>query len=254
MRKKTIVIFFSLLIGAATVNAQQIERFVPTVLVEFYSSEGCSSCPQADIFATQIRNIADSNKLQVYTLDYHVDLWNQSGWVDPFSDSNYTARQEMMALANDQRAMFTPMVFVNGKGALPAGAKNEVGKLIESFTKNPASHYLLINASWTLETQTMMFNYDVKGKTDSLDICIALAQKKVESNPTSGENKGVKLTHHNVVSQFVSSSDVTDAGSIPMVILNQNIDLRNCVAVGFLQHKRTKQILATQVLDFNNRQ
>lgn len=250
--KKLIVVFLSILIGAATLKAQQQERFVPTVLVEFYTSEGCSSCPQADVFATQIRNIADSNNLQVYTLDYHVDLWNQSGWIDPFSDSNYTSRQEMMALANEQRAMFTPMVFVNGKGALPAGAKNEVGKLIESFTKNPSSHYLLISATWTLETKTMLFNYDIKGKTDSLDICIALAQKEVESTPTSGENKNIRLTHHNVVRQFVSSNRLTaPIGSIPMLISNNDIDLRNCVAVCFLQHKRTKQIMATQVLDFS---
>jgi hypothetical protein len=169
------------------IKAQQFNRFVSTVLVEFYTSEGCSSCPQADVFAMQIRAIADSSKLQVHTIDYHVDLWNQSGWVEPFSDSLYTKRQEMMALANNQRAMYTPMVFVNGKGGLPAGAKNEVGKLIENFTRRPAAHYLLMSASWSPESKTMLFNYELNGKPDSLDIYFVLVQKEATSIPNAGE-------------------------------------------------------------------
>lgn len=253
MYKKALllVIFYVVVFG---VKAQQTDKYIPTVLVEFYTSEGCSSCPQADAFATQIRAIADSSKMQVYTLDYHVDLWNQSGWVDPFSDSLYTFRQEMMAQANNQRAMFTPMVFVNGKGALPAGAKNDVGKLIENFTRKPAEHYLLVSASWTPDTKTMLFNYEVKGKYDSLDIFFVLVQKEVTSTPTAGENKGIKLSHHNVVRKMVMSEKVTQEGALSMVLSSADIDFKQYAAIGFLQHKRTAQIVATQVLEFGKPQ
>ena len=235
-------------------KAQQLNRFVPSVLVEFYTSEGCSSCPQADAFAMQIRAIADSSKLQVHTIDYHVDLWNQSGWIDPFSDSLYTKRQEMMALANNQRAMFTPMVFVNGKGALPAGAKNEVGKLIENFTRKPAAHYLLMSASWSPESKTMLFNYELNGKPDSLDIYFVLVQKEATSIPDAGENKGIKLSHHNVVRKIVSSDNVKAKGTVAMLFPVPNVDFDRYTVFGFIQHKNSKQIFACQVMEFNQRQ
>ncbi len=237
-----------------SLQAQQVQKFVPSVLVEFYTSEGCGSCPQADEFSTQIRAIADSSKMRVYTLDYHVDLWNRSGWVDPFSDSNYTIRQEMMAVANDQRAMFTPMVFVNGTGALPSGAKSEVGKLIEKFTRNPAENFLLMSASWNPNTKILDFEYEAKGQTDSLDIYFVLAQKSATSVPNGGENKDKKLHHQNVAIKMVNSTNVKPTGSIGMVMPVPNVDFEKYIVYGFLQHKRTKQITATQLLEFNQMQ
>ena len=254
MIKKIVFLFIIGFTFSLATKAQQINRFVPTVLVDFYTSEGSSSCPQADAFAMQIRAIADSSKLQVYTIDYHVDLWNQSGWVDPFSDSLYTKRQEMMALANNQRAMFTPMVFVNGKGALPAGAKNEVGKLIENFTRKPAAHYLLMSASWSPESKTMLFNYELNGKADSLDIYFVLVQKEAISIPNAGENKDIKLSHHNVVRKIASSDMVAAKGTVPMLFPVPNVDFDKYAVFGFIQHKNSKQILACQVMEFNQRQ
>lgn len=245
---KKITLTLGLLVFACMAYGQQ--KFIPTVLVEFYTSEGCSSCPLADEFGQEIRAIADSNKLYVFTLDYHVDLWDKSGWVDPFSDSMYTQRQLNMALANGQKAMFTPMVFVNGKGALPAGAKNETGKLIEGFTRKPAEQYLLFSASWLPAEKSLMIEYEVKGATDSCDIFFALAQNEAYSVPAAGENMGKKLSHHNVVRKLVSSDKVTAAGSVMMGFVNTNVDFNQFKLVGFLQHKRTGQILASQVLNF----
>lgn len=226
--------------------------FAPTVLVEFYTSEGCSSCPLADEFGTQIRNIADSSNQRVFTLDWHVDLWNQSGWVDPFSDSLYTQRQEMMAAANQQKAMFTPMVFVNGKGALPAGAKSEVGKLIEGYIRKPAYNYLLLSASWVPTDKTLLIDYEIKGATDSCDLVVVFAQNEAYSVPNAGENMGKKLSHHNVVRKVNYTDKPTATGSIPMQFAVANVDFTKYKLIAFLQHKRTKQITASQVLLFNS--
>lgn len=231
----------------------QNKLFVPTVLVEFYTSEGCSSCPKADLFGTEIRNIADSNKQRVYTLDWHVDLWNQSGWVDPFSDSLYTQRQEDFARANNQKAMFTPMVFVNGKGALPAGAKSEVGKLIESNIRKPASNFIMLSASLMSASKALIIDYDIKGEIDSCDFMATLVQNVVYSMPTSGENAGTKLVHHNVVRKLVGTTTPTPVGSLSMQLATVDIDFKQYKLIAFLQHKRTKQIVACQQLDFDQK-
>ncbi|MBP9688776.1 MAG: DUF1223 domain-containing protein [Bacteroidia bacterium] len=251
---KSAILTLFILLFSINLQAQQKQKFVPSVLVEFYTSEGCGSCLQADEFSAQIRAIADSSKMRVFTLDYHVDLWNLSGWVDPFSDTIYTIRQQTMAVANNQRAMFTPMVFVNGTGALPSGAKSEVGKLIEKFTRNPAENFLLMSASWNPNTKILDFEYEAKGETDSLDIYFVLTQKNASSVPNGGENKDKKLHHKNVAIKMVNSTNVKATGSIGMVMPVPNVDFDKYIVYGFLQHKRTKQITATQVLEFNQMQ
>ncbi len=234
-------------------NVSGQDKFVPTVLVEFYSSEGCSSCPIADEFGKEIRTIADSSKQRVFTLDWHVDLWNQSGWVDPYADSTYTQRQEDMAKANNQPAMFTPMVFINGRGALPAGAKPEVGKMIQENLRKPASNFILFNASWIPTSKTLFIDYEIKGKIDSSDLFVVLVQNEAHSIPTSGENQGKNLSHHNVVRKVVSTDKPTSVGSLTMEINNQQTDLTKFKLFAFLQHKRTKQIFATQVVEFREK-
>lgn len=253
MKVKTILlILFSIQHLSGYAQAQQ-NMFVPTVLVEFFTSEGCSSCPLADEFGTNIRTIADSSKQRVYTLDWHVDLWNQSGWVDPFSDSLYTQRQEGMAKANKQPAMFTPMVFVNGKGALPAGAKGEVGKLIESNIRKPAQNFVLLSASWMPDSKMLLIDYEIKGKIDSCDFMIVLAQNEAYSVPTAGENMGKKLSHHNVVRKVVATDKPTAIGALTMELASAQLDFSQYKLMGILQHKRTKQIFACQLLEFNKK-
>jgi hypothetical protein len=228
--------------------------YKPTILVEFYTSEGCSSCPMADEFGMEIRRMADSTRSLVYVIDWHVDLWDRSGWKDPYSDSNYTARQLKMALKNNQKAMFTPMVFVNGTGALPAGAKSETGALISDFVRKPALHFLLFSASWYASDKRLVMEYEIKGTPDSCDVFFALVEKEVTSNVTAGENKGRTLTHHNVVRKLETSFAGTAFGTASLRFDADAVDFSRYRVVGFIQHKRTFQVLAAQVLEFKSQQ
>ncbi|MCU0423368.1 MAG: DUF1223 domain-containing protein [Bacteroidia bacterium] len=251
LKKLVVLLALTIQLNAfAQTEATGKTKYMPTVLVEFFTSEGCSSCPVADEFAMQIRAIADSSGLRVFTLDYHVDLWNNAAYTDPFSDSLYTERQLMMALKNNQRAMFTPMAFVNGKGALPAGAKNDVGKLIEQYAKKPADNYLLLNAAWLPENSTVLVEYDIKGSLDSLDIIVVFAEKVIYNTPNGGENAGKKLSHHNVVRKMVSSETPTLIGTLSMKMVSNTIEFNKYIMIGMLQHKRTKEIKAAQILEF----
>lgn len=249
MNRVILVVF---VLSFVSVKAQQ-NMFVPTVLVEFFSSEGCSSCPQADEFGSEIRKIADSTKQRVFTLDWHVDLWDKSGWKDPYSDSTYTKRQERMAKANKQLAVFTPMVFVNGKGALPAGAKSEVGKLIESNLRQPAQNFIMLKASWIPDERKLQVDYELKGKLDSVDLSLVLSQNEAYSMPSSGENMGKKLIHHNVVRKVETNSTPAQIGTMTMQLASSEVDFTKFKLIVFLQHKPTKQIFACQQLDFDQK-
>ncbi|HEU4536787.1 MAG TPA: DUF1223 domain-containing protein, partial [Polyangiaceae bacterium] len=83
-------------------------------LVELFTSEGCSSCPPADEALDELAVDAERRGLPVYALSFHVDYWNSLGWVDPFSTSAYTHRQEAYAGRAGSRGLYTPQMFVNG--------------------------------------------------------------------------------------------------------------------------------------------
>lgn len=254
--KKTCLALLLLAFTFTELSAQtdkSVKRYKPTVLVEFFTSEGCSSCPAADEFAQSIKKISDSNNMYVYTIDWHVDLWDKSGWKDPFSDSTYSARQLQLALKNNQKAMFTPMAFVNGKGALPGAARGEVGKLIEQFVDNPASHFLLYSATWSPEQKQLLLEYEIKGPPDSCDLFFVWVEKEIINKVTAGENKDKVLSHHNVVRKVQMETRGSEFGTVVMPFGTDQIDFSKYMVFGFLQHKRTFQVLAVQPLIFNTK-
>src|ERR1700749_4412386 len=80
-------------------------------VVELFTSEGCSSCPDADALIARVQQ--QDKDLPVYVLAYHVDYWNRLGWKDAFSDAAYTDRQKRYASWLKLTSIYTPQVVVN---------------------------------------------------------------------------------------------------------------------------------------------
>ncbi len=77
------------------------------VLVELFTSEGCSSCPAAEML---VGSIAAENNRNIYILAFHVDYWDQLGWKDKFSNSVYTDRQKEWAEVFKLKSIYTPQI------------------------------------------------------------------------------------------------------------------------------------------------
>ena len=86
-------------------------------VVELFSSEGCSSCPAADLLVSKLTAWARQNNEPVYPLTFHVDYWNNLGWRDVFSRSEFTQRQAAYARIFKDQGMYTPQMIVNGSEA-----------------------------------------------------------------------------------------------------------------------------------------
>src|SRR5271154_2738121 len=84
------------------------------VLVELFSSEGCSSCPAAEALLRE-RAIEDPGLL---VLEFHVDYWNSLGWKDGFSSSDFSDRQSRCAAVRGTGQVFTPEAIVDGRTSL----------------------------------------------------------------------------------------------------------------------------------------
>jgi hypothetical protein len=249
IKKYTVIIFLCLGI-TPIVNGQIAAQQMPSVLVELFSSEGCSSCTQADQFLYELIKIADSTQSPVYCLDYHVDIWNRSGWVDKFSDTSFSRRQREYMVKTKQDAMFTPMVFVNGGGALPGAAKKEIGKLIgQEMSKNPQT-VLVTRAGYIAQTNTLVVNYEIEGNTVDCSLHLVLAYKEIASEITAGENAGKNLIHHQTAKQWKEVAiDSTLKGSVQLQLPN-DVPLGNLMLISFVQHIPTWKVFATDQLSF----
>lgn len=234
----------------AQVNTGNNELYQNSILIELFSSEGCSSCPIADAFMSDLLYFADSTKMPVYVIDFHVDIWNKSGWVDPFSDSNYTNRLKTYLKKKNWAHMYTPMAILNGMDQQPGHAKKEIGKFIQKELYEPSNHFLRIRLEPVNdEPDSVWVKYTIWGPTDSLLLNIALVQKNVNSYVTAGENKDQILHHNNVVRQFLTIPVTGKTGSVKMH-LNPRLILTNFRFLGYIQHERTWRVLASDQLNF----
>src|SRR5580700_4664573 len=113
------------------------DRPVP-VIVELFTSEGCSSCPAADRMLSRLEQTQPIPGAQVIAIEEHVDYWNQTGWTDPFSSPQYRARQNDYAIAFKANDIYTPQMVVNGQNAFVGSDMNrayrEIGEAAQSTT------------------------------------------------------------------------------------------------------------------------
>jgi hypothetical protein len=248
--RKLIMLVCALLYFTHVKSQQENSTYYPSVLIELFSSEGCSSCPIADDFLKELIAIADSTQSPVFCLDYHVDIWNRSGWVDKFSDSLFTQRQATYMKKTKQEALFTPMIFVNGTGALPGGAKKEVAKLINYHMKSPVKASLSTKAGYVRQSNSIVLDYNVKGAIDSCNIVTVLAYKQVSSNITSGENAGKTLIHmHTAIKMQQAPIPIGGKGTLG-IELPANVPVNDLMLISFVQHQGTWHVLATDELMF----
>src|SRR5215470_3300374 len=114
---RAIISLFLLLAGANPLNAEQMLFQSATnraVLLELYSSEGCSSCPPAEAWFSQLKSNPRLWK-DLVPVGFHVDYWDQLGWKDPFGTSSFSERQRAYSAKWKNESVYTPGFVLNGK-------------------------------------------------------------------------------------------------------------------------------------------
>ena len=155
------------------------------VLVELFTSEGCSSCPPADHILEQL----DSH---VIVLSEHVDYWNHDGWKDPYSSALFTQRQEKYGRQFAIDGVYTPQMIVDGgvqfNGSDGPRATAEIGRA----QQHP-------KARIRLERKDGRVQVTVEDAPRSASVILAVAENRGESQVSAGENKGRRLNHVAIV-------------------------------------------------------
>jgi hypothetical protein len=107
------------------------------VLVELFTSEGCSSCPRADDLLAELAAEAERAGTPIACVSYHVDYWDRLGWKDPFGDAAFTARQRRYAVALGEEGLYTPQLVVDGRLAMVGSDRPRVREALTQALARP---------------------------------------------------------------------------------------------------------------------
>jgi hypothetical protein len=175
----------------------------PPVLVELFTSEGCSSCPPADAALAALARDPALKSAEVVPLELHVDYWNQLGWADPYSAPEFTARQEEYARILGGDGLYTPQMVVDGwvSGvASPSGLRRGVEKA--AARSKARLEVVVVGARPGLEV-TVRPPAGLSGR-----LMVALSEDRLSSKVERGENRGLTLAHAPVARLLVDDGPV----------------------------------------------
>ncbi|MDA0229086.1 MAG: DUF1223 domain-containing protein [Proteobacteria bacterium] len=123
-----------LLVGLDAAPSARAESGEPVIVVELYTSQGCSSCPSADAFLGELLDA----RTDIIALEFHVDYWDNLGWKDLFSSTESTARQRAYARTLGLSYVFTPQMVINGSSSEVGSDKIAVMTAIENARESTA--------------------------------------------------------------------------------------------------------------------
>lgn len=176
----------------------------PAAVVELFTSEGCSSCPPADENLAAIADDGERKGQRVFTLEFHVDYWNDLGWVDPFSSPTYSERQRVYARELGLTGIYTPQMVVNGREELVGSRRDAAQAAIRRALATPATIAVAVKATRLENVPTsIQVDYQVSAE-GAVDLNLALALDTAQTQVTRGENANRTLRHRHVVLAFAT--------------------------------------------------
>jgi hypothetical protein len=172
------------------------------VLVELFTSEGCSSCPPADALLTQLDATQNApGATPVIVLSEHVTYWDQLGWHDPFSSESMTERQNQYGSRFGLSSVYTPQVVVDGTQEMVGSDRSKVVRAVLNASANPKIALTLTGVQWSGNAVTA--NVTASSEIPSAMLMAALADDSDRSSVLHGENGGRELRHVAVVRNLV---------------------------------------------------
>jgi len=233
------------------------------VLVELFTSQGCSSCPPADAFIRALPGLGFGRD-RVIPLTFHVDYWDDLGWKDPFASPVFTERQRTYArsglLASPAgedgiHGVYTPQMVVGGRVHLSGGRRETALAEIQRAASGPEPAALLASAVLDGPREQAVVTARVTATTRApaakdWRLFVALAQKEARTAVAHGENAGETLAEAAVVRWLSSPLAVSSDGTPAQMTVPRPRDLpwRELELVVFVQSQSTGQVVGVRAV------
>lgn len=235
------------------------------LLVELFTSQGCSSCPPADLLISNLgqppqQQVGGSGEDQVtppvIVLAYHVDYWDYLGWKDPFANNRWSSRQRAYGEALQQDSIYTPEVVVQGRSHCIGSNDDSVASLVAAAPRFPA---LDLRASFSRPTPldlevslSVSFKLKVEG---NVDVIVAMFENGQVTDCAKGENRGRVLTNDFIVRSLEKACTLQNVQSKKPVQgqvsfkLWESYSKVKCGMAVFLQNPSSMEVYGAQLLD-----
>ena len=166
-------------------------RNVP-VLVELFTSEGCSSCPPADALLSKLVNAETIPGVEVIALGEHVDYWNNLGWSDPYSKADFSQRQRDYSSAFDLESVYTPQMIVDGHEEFVGGDWNRARAAIVKAAQTPKGridltfpHEADLDQNSPIRRLAIQVK-DLPSRNDDADVLFAITENNLQPQFSRG--------------------------------------------------------------------
>jgi len=205
------------------------------VVVELFTSQGCSSCPPADAL---IHDIANDPALRgrVIPLAFHVDYWDSLGWRDPFSSKEWTQRQARYARTMHLSSAYTPQAVVNGTREFVGSNRSALSAALEKASNEKSRADVNLTARREGNSLIATIHATVPANDD---LMLAIVEDGVTTKIEHGENVGRTLTNDAIVRKLIRVTPGQATMNIPL-----NPAWHDLSATAFVQNRNTLAIVA----------
>jgi hypothetical protein len=205
MRRKLLWLGLAVAILAAPIAAgpgNDMTNQRHPVLVELFTSEGCSSCPPADALLEKLDRDQPVAGAQIIVLSEHVDYWNHDGWTDPFSSAAFTTRQQNYARRFGIDGPYTPEMVVDGGVEFDGGDPQKAESAIRQAIAEPRVGIRISPAASGDAALTLEVDPLPEGKTHKANVYVTYAADRGTSNVLRGENRGRTMHHVSIAGKI----------------------------------------------------
>lgn len=226
------------------------------VVVELFTSEGCSSCPPADALLARLERNQPVPGALVIALEEHVDYWNQLGWVDPFSSALYRVRQNDYARLFEVDNVYTPQMIVGGQAGFIGNDGDKAYQEISRAASRQLSAVELRTSrnARNPELLDLLVQVSDRGARSAADVYMAVTEDNLSSNVVRGENSGKLLRHAPVVRSFgvigkFEPRKTNELHLSPTLQFPKDWKRDNLRAVVFVQERGSRKITGASAIE-----
>jgi len=232
-----------LIVNIPKLNAQELtaepEQFV---VVELFTSQGCSSCPRMDDALSNIMKDSYYQDKNIVASALHVKYWDYLGWTDLYGKGSFRDRQVSYAQALGLQNLATPQFILNGSEKPPLN-ETKIRTLIDNLLNNSASTGIKIRINSDTLADVLEIEYDIVGVGAGMNLVLVLVEDGLSNYIAAGENNRKVLDHERVVRVFKSIS-LNNLHGIVDINVPAIVDRKNATLQAFVQNTSTMKVLA----------
>jgi hypothetical protein len=223
------------------------------VIVELFSSEGCSSCPPADEYLAELDRAQSVAGVNAIALEQHVDYWDQLGWRDPYGSHETSLRQRVYSTVLPDHRLFTPELVVDGSALISPYDPGQAVRTLQQAAAQPKARVAIHMDGGRAIVDVGAL--PVLPASEHARLMLALTERGLRTKATSGENAGQQLAHGPIVRRLAPLAVVDSKGAHAETAIELDPSWKPAAlrVVAFVQLSASGAIIGADAVPFSKR-